>query len=342
MIKISVIVPVYRAEKYLNRCVDSILSQTYAALEVILIDDGSPDQSGAMCDGYARKDSRVKVIHQKNRGVAAARNRGLDMAAGDYITFVDSDDYIDPDMYLSMIRIIRKYDCDVVMCDCMKEKGNKSQPYIHDIRSGYYSREQLVKEYYPHLLVMETVEYPPTISNCLCIFRKGQYGNHLPRYIEGVRYSEDLLFGAELIYGANSFYYMKGACYYHYCMHAESATQTFAENKWDDYCVLYERIREVFGDCTDNSFDRQMDLVLLLFVYNAVGDLLKTDQISDLQKRKSIQEILREQHVKEMFSRISMVRLKIPLKLRVQACFYKYHVGIRTLIRYYGRKRRPV
>lgn len=76
MIKISIIVPVYRAEKYLNRCVDSILSQTYAALEVILVDDGSPDQSGAMCDGYAKKDSRVKVIHQKNRGVAAARNSG--------------------------------------------------------------------------------------------------------------------------------------------------------------------------------------------------------------------------------------------------------------------------
>ena len=183
MIKISIIVPVYRAEKYLNRCVDSILSQTYTALEVILVDDGSPDQSGAMCDGYAKKDSRVKVIHQKNRGVAAARNRGLDMAAGDYITFVDSDDYIDPDMYLSMIRIIREYDCDVVMCDCIKEKGNKSQPYIHDIRSGYYSREQLVKEYYPHLLVMETVEYQHYISICLSIFRKSEYGNHLPRYI---------------------------------------------------------------------------------------------------------------------------------------------------------------
>ena len=94
---ISVIVPVYKVETYLPTCVDSILSQTFSDFELILVDDGSPDACGAMCDGYAREDSRIRVIHQKNGGLSAARNTGLDIAKGEYVTFVDSDDVIAPD-----------------------------------------------------------------------------------------------------------------------------------------------------------------------------------------------------------------------------------------------------
>lgn len=96
---ISIIVPVYKVEAYLRRCLDSIVNQTYRNLEIILVDDGSPDNCPAICDEYAAKDSRVKVIHQKNAGVSAARNAGLDAAIGDYIAFVDSDDWIELDTY---------------------------------------------------------------------------------------------------------------------------------------------------------------------------------------------------------------------------------------------------
>ena len=99
---LSVIVPVYKTEKYLKRCVDSILCQTYSDLEVILVDDGSPDACPQFCDAYQKQDARVVVLHQKNAGVSAARNAGLDRASGAYITFVDSDDYIEPNMYFSM------------------------------------------------------------------------------------------------------------------------------------------------------------------------------------------------------------------------------------------------
>ena len=92
MPKISVIVPVYKAEKFLATCIESILNQTYGNLEIILVDDGSPDSCGKICEKYALSDSRVKVVHQKNAGVAAARNVGLDLAEGDYVTFVDSDE----------------------------------------------------------------------------------------------------------------------------------------------------------------------------------------------------------------------------------------------------------
>lgn len=96
---ISVIVPVYKVEKYLDRCVESIVNQTYKNLEIILVDDGSPDNSSALCDEWAEKDSRIKVIHKENGGVSAARNAAIDIANGEFIGFVDSDDYIDKDMY---------------------------------------------------------------------------------------------------------------------------------------------------------------------------------------------------------------------------------------------------
>ena len=114
--KISVIVPVYKVEPYLRRCVDSILAQTHKNLEVILVDDGSPDGCPAICDEYAAQDSRVKVIHKENGGVSSARNAGLDAATGDYIGFVDSDDQLVPEMYETLLETAEGKDADVSMC----------------------------------------------------------------------------------------------------------------------------------------------------------------------------------------------------------------------------------
>lgn len=114
---LSVIVPVYKAEKYLHRCVDSILGQTYSNLDVVLVDDGSPDDSGKICDEYAAKDSRVRVIHKPNGGVSSARNAGIDVAKGEYIAFVDSDDYIDQEMYEKLFGALKSDDC-IAVCDC--------------------------------------------------------------------------------------------------------------------------------------------------------------------------------------------------------------------------------
>ncbi len=113
---ISVIVPVYNSEKYLNRCVDSILAQTFTDLEVILADDGSTDGSGEICDAYADMDDRVVVLHKANGGLSDARNAGLDIASGDYIGFVDSDDYIEPDMYERLYNVLTEHGADISVC----------------------------------------------------------------------------------------------------------------------------------------------------------------------------------------------------------------------------------
>ena len=121
---ISVIVPVYKVEKYLTKCVDSILNQTYRNLEVILVDDGSPDRCGAICDTYAEKDSRVQVIHKPNGGPSDARNAGLKVVKGDYVTFIDSDDWIAPDLYQKILAHV-PFEMAIYGCTFVTENGEE-------------------------------------------------------------------------------------------------------------------------------------------------------------------------------------------------------------------------
>ena len=122
---LSVVVPVYNVEKFLKRCVDSIIAQSYRNLEIILVDDGATDSSGAICDEFQTKDARIKVIHQKNGGLSAARNAGLRAAVGEYLAFVDADDYIAEDMYSAMIEALEKYDLDIIICSSYRDKNGE-------------------------------------------------------------------------------------------------------------------------------------------------------------------------------------------------------------------------
>lgn len=118
---ISIIVPIYNVEKYLNKCIESILNQTYKNLEIILVDDGSPDNSGKICDEYKKMDSRIIVIHKPNGGLSDARNAGIMLATGKYIGFVDSDDYIEPDMYEILYTNLKKYNANISICSYVDE-----------------------------------------------------------------------------------------------------------------------------------------------------------------------------------------------------------------------------
>lgn len=135
---ISIIIPVYKVEKYLEKCIESVLKQTYTNLQIILVDDGSPDNCGKICDEYAKKDSRIEVIHKANGGLSDARNVGISKAKGRYIGFVDSDDYIKEDMYEILLNLIKKYDADVSICnlydvidgnECIRNKENGIREY---------------------------------------------------------------------------------------------------------------------------------------------------------------------------------------------------------------------
>lgn len=140
--QISVIVPVYNTERWLRRCVESILRQSYKKLEIILVDDGSTDISGKICDDYAQIDNRIKVIHQSNAGAHVARSRGLNLASGKWISFIDSDDYIDKDMYSNMLSSAEN-DSDIIWCGVVCEKKCNVKEYISPEK--IYDKDQLVR-----------------------------------------------------------------------------------------------------------------------------------------------------------------------------------------------------
>ena len=136
MALISIIVPVYNVEKYLEKCIRSIQDQTLKDIEVILVDDGAPDRCGAMCDEFAQNDSRIRVIHKQNGGVSSARNAGLAIATGEYIGFVDSDDYIESDMYETLYHVLQEYDADIAVCGHFVEKDGK---IIEEVRNNGFT-----------------------------------------------------------------------------------------------------------------------------------------------------------------------------------------------------------
>ncbi|MDD6812335.1 MAG: glycosyltransferase family 2 protein [Lachnospiraceae bacterium] len=136
---ISIIIPVYNVEKYLTRCLESVVAQTYSNLEIILVDDGSTDNSGKVCDKYQEIDSRIKVVHKKNGGVSDARNEGIDEACGEYIAFVDSDDWVTRNYIENMYAILVKNSCDIAICDVkrtskgdLKKSTEKLKTYFKD------------------------------------------------------------------------------------------------------------------------------------------------------------------------------------------------------------------
>lgn len=154
---ITIIIPIYQVEKYLKKCLDSVIYQTYRNLEIILVDDGSTDKSPQICDEYKNKDSRIKVIHKKNGGLSQARNVGMRIATGKYIGFVDSDDYIGKDMYQVLYNNMIKTNSDISICNLIQVKENDNINY-NEIEKKQYILEEYTKEEALHLLIENKIK----------------------------------------------------------------------------------------------------------------------------------------------------------------------------------------
>lgn len=223
--KISVIVPVYKCQEYLPDCLDSILSQTYTDLQIILVDDGSPDGSGAICDQYAAKDSRITVIHQKNEGVSAARNAGLARADGDAVTFVDSDDTIDADMYETLANLLK--DADVAVCGYKKIYFDGSHKEI--LGTG----EQLVMdglEASRCVLVGKHFTGSPWTK----LYRRPLFADI--RFDTDLKINEDILMNIQIFQKCRKIVFWD-VCKYNYFERAQSATRATDHLKIKRDCV---------------------------------------------------------------------------------------------------------
>ncbi len=169
--KISVIIPVYNTEKYLHECISSVINQTYNNLEIILINDGSQDFSGAICDDYAKQDSRIKVIHKENGGVSSARNEGLKLASGDYIAYLDSDDSIEPNMYEILLRAAQEKDIDIIGCDYINVNNNRSFVPNNNIETNWYEENDVLEVFFKNTILSASIGnklYKRNIVKSLC------------------------------------------------------------------------------------------------------------------------------------------------------------------------------
>lgn len=243
MTEISIIIPIYNTGNFLKKCLDSVLNQTFKNIEVILINDGSTDNSGDICDNYAKKDSRVKVIHKQNEGVSVARNTGIQTATGEYIGFIDSDDWIAPDMYEKMYNNAIETKSYIVMCDAVTKYDNKpdEEDTITQLNNSCILEK---KEIYPSLL-MEIAG-----SACRCIYKREILINNNIIFPVGIKFSEDRIFNILAMGYSQKISYIKEPYYFRY-MRKGSAVNKYYENMIN----MVFRARECTMEAIDTAWN---------------------------------------------------------------------------------------
>ena len=307
---ISVIVPVYNVEKYLRKCIDSIINQTYRNLEIILVDDGSPDNCGAICDEYAAEDSRVKVIHKKNEGVSVARNEGLEKSNGELIIFIDPDDFIENEMLADMHDNIIKYNVDVVCCGYFIEKLDEMiRKYPN---RGIFSSNELIEKLF-------SMEVFSVIWNKM--FKKSVLLDNKNKYIQfpiGIYMGEDVLWLTRVLKRCKEGYCID-KCYYHWIRREESATGSL-DTKIDSkvlselyaYKCIYEENRNNFKLCSFIVNKR------LITVKSYINIARKNHQKElELKLNNILREELKRQkvtNIKEFFGKIKWYIIFLMIK----------------------------
>ena len=286
---VSIIVPIYAVEKYLPKCIESLMNQTYRDIQIILVDDGSPDGCGAICDTYAAKDSRIQVIHQQNSGVSAARNAGLLRAKGEYIGFVDPDDWVAPEMYESMFQAIQREKVDLAICG-----------YDYYYEDGCIDEKRRYKVQKDEKITQKEVMYrfsdmPPSIRHGVCnkLFKKNLL--HNMKFKVGLHSSEDVLFLNEYVGKIKSAvvvhqpYYknlVRQGSATHGGLSVASLAESFAAHE-----KMYTDTVKVYPDLKNHSLAFFMDICTLK--YNEAKR--KTEHLPPEQQAQT-KEYLRKMH----------------------------------------------
>ncbi len=254
--KVSIIVPVYNVEKYAEQCFDSLLAQTLQDIEIILVDDGSTDSSGEICDKYAQKDDRVKVIHQDNKGLGLSRNSGMAIARGDYIGFVDSDDYVSEDMYRILYENAQKYNADISYC---REKRFRTGDSITNNNEEYSCEIKIWSEGEIQQYLLDRIGLPPKEKNNVLYGASVWGGVFLrKRLVElGASFvserefiSEDMLFDIDVIPYCKTIIHSDDELYY-YRRNDDSLTTVYRDDRFEKDVKLYNEMCRRLGNIMD-------------------------------------------------------------------------------------------
>lgn len=315
--KVSIIVPVYNVQNYLEKCLDSILEQTYNDLEIILVDDGSTDKSGFICDSYEKKDKRVKVIHKKNGGLSAARNAGLEIASGDYLLFIDSDDWIENDYVNYLLHLIIQYKTDISICEIINitENGRIINNPLND------NCEVLLDEKRSLLELLKTRLFSTSV--CGKMFCRKLFSNRrfpVGKIYEDIPVVYDIfLEGHKVAFGAKGLYY--------YLLRQNSITKSkFSTKRLDAISFITEAMDKV--DLIYPEFKNLTDLRRFLAFFTLM-ESFSNDELS--QKYVSlVRKEIKKYRMNVIFSR--GIRNKDRMKAFIS--FFDYRV-IRFIMKVY-------
>jgi len=317
---ISVVIPVYKVEAYLARCVDSVLSQTIQNLQIILVDDGSPDNCPRICDDYARQDPRIQVIHKENGGLASARNAGMAAATGKWLFFLDSDDWLEPKGLESLLTIGEEYGVDFVRYRAIRsgwpgmgEHAPCMVEPVRELRQGYYSRAQIVEEVYPRLITTPQLTMGAVVGAWGSLYRLEFLNRNDLRFYEEVKFSEDLVFSARVVRAAGSFYFVDAPGVYHYFYNPNSISKSFRAGRWDSCKGLIHTCHRDFGDDPAYDFPGQLHCLRWFCILLALGERrhLKTYA----ERVRYCREILHDPVVRETKLGFSHVKVSWKQKL---------------------------
>lgn len=293
---ISVIIPVYKAEKHLEKCVLSVLNQLYRNIQIILVDDGSPDGCPQMCDEYAKHDSRIKVIHKINSGTMAACISGLEIATGKYISFIDSDDWIEENMYYHMVNSMIENNADLVQCGFFLDYEKETTEYLGinstEIFDKIKIRENLVKRLL-NFWCNDGLVFAPSRGNKL--IKKKLVENNLIYCNNSIKIGEDLNLILPIIFDCEKIVCLN-ECYYHYNINIMSVTHLYNEDMPNKNIILFNSIDKIFQMKNYNKDLYKNLYFIYMIIYAIYNEDLSTDNI--IEKTKKIVKICKENPVK--------------------------------------------
>ncbi|CUQ11647.1 Hyaluronan synthase [Turicibacter sanguinis] len=298
----SIIVPIYNSECTLKECLDSIRNQTYENFEVILVNDGSKDNSGFICDTYSLHDNRFKVIHRNNSGVSNARNLGLSVAKGKYIIYIDSDDYIEKGTLEKITEVMAGKEYDLIMFGVSKDVGNESSPLYTKMDSNFYS----VKDCISNLIKHEYINAPFKVyKKSLIDFNKITFNVNLD-------IGEDLLFNLQYFSHCNSFYFIKDILYHYTIRNSSSLTQKLIPQKYEKLMMVHDQIGQISSlNYLKNEIKDALIYIRLKNIYSCFIDIHRKDWNRDFsEKINYIKDICRNEKNMD-YLKIKDIKMKI-------------------------------
>lgn len=257
--KISIIVPVYNVEKYLARCVESLLQQSYQNLEILLVDDGSTDRSGGFCDMYARENERVRTFHKENGGLISTWKYGVEKASGEYVFFVDSDDWIEEGTIQEMAVFLTGGKKEIVACDYVIEREGKKQEYVYQkLEPGEYVGKKLQQEAILKLLGYE--ERYVTISRCMKLISRELILQNMHYCDPIIRTAEDTMIMFPSIADCERLVILDHKAYYHYRYVKSSMIHRYDKGLYENICLLRRILQQIIADKFDGEERALMEL----------------------------------------------------------------------------------